>query len=152
MPAFLLRNLCRGQTLCPVLSRAHQTSPMLPCVVCSVPQYKECWVRFFFLLLCMFPVLHTHTHSPRTSLFPKKRLPLQVNLSSAWLTAGSAWTVAGGHYSSILMLFCSQLLCFLTWFLPLFFSFCLFCLFSFLELRLFLMCEYHIVTQMEGFC
>lgn len=54
--------------------------------------------------------------------FPKRRLPLQVNLSP-WLTAGSAWTVlhvAGGRYSSILLLFCSQMLCFLL-FLPLFF-------------------------------
>lgn len=50
------------QTLCPVLSRAHQTSPAIACVVCSVHQFKKkCWVRFFFLLFCMFPVVHKHT-------------------------------------------------------------------------------------------
>lgn len=65
----------------------------------------------------MFPVVHTH--SLRTSLFPKKRLPLQVHLSP-WLIAESAWTVlhvAGGRYSSILL---PDALLFNLLFLPLF--------------------------------
>lgn len=40
MPTFLFRNFCRGQTLCPVLSGAHQTSPVL-LVLCAVSVSKK---------------------------------------------------------------------------------------------------------------